>query len=76
MPKIYSCLFASRVKKFIVVVPKHTLRAAKKEAKRFPCRFLVSKFLAGVRVVVVVVGGFTAAIKITIVTRYLQPSSL
>ena len=39
------------------------------EEKIFPCRFLVSyKFLAGVSVVVVVVL-FTAAIKITIVTR-------
>ena len=42
--------------KFIVVVPKHILRAAKMEAKIFPCRCLVScKFLAGVWVVVLVV---------------------
>ena len=53
--------------KFIVIVPKLILRAAKMEAKIFPCRFLVScKFLAGVGVVV---GGFTAAIKISTVTR-------
>ena len=55
--------------KFKVVVPKRILRAAKMEAKIYPCRFLVScKFLASVWVVVVV-GGFAAAIEITIVTR-------
>ena len=52
----------------IVVVPKHILRAAKMEAKRFPYTFLVScEFPAGVRVVVV--DGFTTALKITFVTR-------
>ena len=54
--------------KFIVVVPKHILRVAKMGAKIFPCKFLDScKFLVG-EWVVVVVGRFTAAIKITIVT--------
>ena len=54
--------------KFIVVVPKHILRVAKMGAKIFPCKFLVScKFFVG-EWVVVVVGRFTAAIKITIVT--------
>ena len=41
--------------KFRVVVPKHILRAAKMEAKRFPYTFLVScEFPASVRMVVVV----------------------
>ena len=54
--------------KFKVVVPKHILKAAKMEAKRFPYTFLVScEFPAGVRVVVV--DGFTTALKITFVTR-------
>ena len=47
--------------------PQTHTQSGQMEAKIFPCRFLVScKFLAGVAVVV---GGFTAAVKISTVTR-------
>ena len=48
--------------KFIVIVPRHILRAAKMEAKRFPYTFFVCcEFSAGDWMVVVV--EFTTAIK-------------